>query len=210
MATADVSGNVSHSMIMQTANIITYLLPNEMAWGTAVHSFLALAWTPAKRCAGDLLMLVGSSCPHTSDLKTPVPSLHAIHITENRDFCPYMDAGLGGAWWELCSASCPAQHGSTCTTFHKLNIHHMAPCLWLCSVELVHERKRSEGTAQTEVCRVFCSLFFCLLSPFNAHSLSSGILSSSTPPCTVCGGNRASARTPKVRKNLQHTGLLIT
>lgn len=45
--------------------------------------------------AGDLLMLVGSSCAHTRHLKTglsphPLPSLplHAIHVTENRDFCP--------------------------------------------------------------------------------------------------------------------------
>lgn len=107
---------------------------------------------PCQWCAGDTVMLVGSSCTQTSDPKTglsphPLPNLplHAIHITENRDFCPYRDAGVGGAWWKPCSASCPAQHGSTCTMFHKANTLHMAPCLWLCSVELGPERKKVKG-----------------------------------------------------------------
>jgi len=70
---------------------------------------------PCQWFAGDILMLEGSSCVCTSDLKKglsphPLRNLprYAIHVTENRDFCPYMDSGVGGAKWEPCSASCPA------------------------------------------------------------------------------------------------------
>lgn len=180
--------------------------------GNCSTLFSGPGMNPCQLCAGNLVMHVGSSCAQTSALKTglsphPLPNLplHAIHITENRDFCPYMDAGVGGAWWGPCSASCPAQHGSTCTMFHKANILHMAPCLWLCSIELVPERKKSGGSDQRKCAEVSCSLFFCLLSPsFNTPRLSSGNPSSPPPPCTVWGANRPSAWSPKVRKNLQH------
>lgn len=59
----------------------------------------------------------------------------------------------------------PAQHGSIWTMFHKANMPNMAPCLWLCSVDLVPERKKSGGSDQRKCAEVSCSLFFCLLSP---------------------------------------------
>lgn len=127
---------------------ITRPLPNENCVWNGSTPFSSLGVNPCQRRGADLMMLVGSSCVHTSDLISPYPlpeiPLHAFRLLKT-DFCPYVGAGVGGTWWETCSTSCPAQQGSTCTTFHQSNILHMAPCLRLCSVEPVPKKKKVGG-----------------------------------------------------------------